>query len=127
MQKKTIMVVDDEYVILETVQEILKEGGYNVITSLSGAGALVTLKKTKIDLILIDVMMPGMGGLELTRRIREEIKLKDLNIIYLSIITLSEAQKKKLKKFKILDYIQKPFDPEDLVRRVNKIIKKSEG
>jgi CheY-like chemotaxis protein len=124
MPKKTIMVIDDEYIILESVKEILKKEGYDVITALSGAEALSMLKKTKVDLILTDLMMPNMGGLELTRKIREEAKLKNIDIMYLSVITLSEEQKKKLKRFKILGYIQKPFDSEDLIKSVNKTIKK---
>ena len=123
MVKKTIMVVDDEYLILETVEEILKKEGYKVVTALSGKDALRKLKR-EIDLVLIDILMPDMGGLELTKKIRENEKFKNINLAFLTILTFSRVQKRELKKFRILDYIQKPFDNEDLVKRVNKIINK---
>jgi DNA-binding response OmpR family regulator len=121
------LVVDDEGAILESVKAVLKQEGYEVITALSGAEALDMLKKTKVDLILTDVMMPNMGGLELTRKIREDTELKDVIILVLSIIAFSELQKYKLKKLGILDYIQKPFTNAELVSKVNNIIKKLKG
>ena len=126
MVKKTLMVVDDEYLILETVEEILKKEGYEVITALSGKDALRKLKKD-IDLVLIDILMPKMSGLELTKKIREDEKFKDINLAFLTILTFSRDQKRELKKFRILDYIQKPFDNKDLVKRVNKIINNKKG
>ena len=122
MPKKTIMIVDDEYLILETVQDILKKAGFNVITALSGDEALKKLKKSKADLALIDVMMPGMGGIELTKKIRMDKNIKNIDIAFLSVLTFSELQKYKLKKYKILDYIQKPFERKELIARINKII-----
>ena len=123
MEKKTILVVDDEYLILETVEEILIKEGYRVVTALSAKDALRKLKKD-IDLVLIDILMPKMSGLELTKKIREDEKFKDINLAFLTVLTFSRAQKRELKKFRILDYIQKPFDNKDLVKRVNKIINK---
>lgn len=123
MPKKTIMLVDDEYLILETESEILKDSGYNVVTALSGKEAIKKLKKAKVDLALLDIMMPGMSGIELTKKIREKQEFKELKIAYVSIIPLTQSQKNELKKFRILDYIQKPFEPKDLVKRVNKLIK----
>lgn len=117
------MLVDDEYLILETESEILKDSGYNVVTALSGKEAIKKLKKAKVDLALLDIMMPGMSGIELTKKIREKQEFKELKIAYVSIIPLTQSQKSELKKFRILDYIQKPFEPKDLVKRVNKLIK----
>lgn len=121
MAKKTILVVDDEYLILESIKEILKKAGYNIITALNGEEALIKLKEQKIDLALIDVMMPGMGGIELVKKIRQDKKMQNLKIAFISVLTFSELQKYKLKKFKIIDYIQKPFERKELTARVNKI------
>ena len=124
MSKKTIMIVDDEALILESVGEILSKEGYNVIKALSGPEALAKLRKRKVNLVLTDVMMPSMGGIELTKKIRKDPEFKDINLAFLTIISFSKDQKQKLKNFKISDYIQKPFDSEDLIKRVNKITKK---
>ena len=77
-----------------------------------------------MDLALVDVLMSKMSGLELVKMIRGESKLKDLKIAFLTVLTFSDAQKKEIEKLKISDHIQKPFDNEDLLRRVNKMIGK---
>jgi len=123
MAKKTILVVDDEYLILNTVKDILIQEDYNVITALSGKEALKKLKIEKVDLAILDIMMPVMGGLELTKQIREDSKLKNIKIVYLSALTFSKNQKQKLKKYNILAYIQKPFEYLELIKIVDNIIR----
>jgi CheY-like chemotaxis protein len=127
MPKKMIMVVDDEYLLSRTVQELLEKEGYNVITASSGAQALATLRKTKVDLVLVDILMPGMSGLELVKAIRANSTLKDLKLAFLSVVNFSQEQMKNIKKLNILDHIQKPFDNEDLIKRVNKMLKERKG
>lgn len=122
MQIKTIMVVDDSYVLLKTVKEALESSGFHVITAQSGEEALRKLKEAKVDLALLDIIMPSMSGLDLTTKIKEDKKFKNLKIAFLTILNFSENQKKSLKKYNILDYIQKPFDNEDLIRRVKKMV-----
>lgn len=127
MPKKMIMVVDDEYLLAKTVQELLEKAGYSVITASSGAQALATLRKTKVDLVLVDILMPSMSGLELVKAIRANRELKDLKLAFLSVVNFSQEQMKNIKKLNILDHIQKPFDNEDLIRRVNKMLKEQKG
>jgi len=127
MSKKMIMVVDDEYLLARTVQELLEKAGYSVITASSGAQALATLRKTKVDLVLVDILMPSMSGLELVKAIRANSELKDLKLAFLSVVNFSQEQMKNIKKLNILDHIQKPFDNEDLIRRVNKMLKEQKG
>ena len=127
MAKKTVMIVDDDHIILRVIADILDKEGYKVITALDGPEALRKLKKAKPDLILLDVLMPGMSGIDLLKKIRANPKLKNLNIVILTILTFTRAQKKALKKFKILSYIHKPFDNKELVKMVNKMIKKSKA
>ena len=66
--------------------------------------------------------MPGMSGREVCEKIRENPKTKDLKVVFLTVAKFSEAGKDALKKMKVLDYITKPFDNEDLLRRVKKVI-----
>lgn len=122
MQTKTIMVVDDSYVLLKTVKEALESSGFHVITAQSGEEALRKLKEAKVDLALLDIIMPSMSGLDLTTKIKEDKKFKNLKIAFLTILNFTENQKKSLKKYNILDYIQKPFDNEDLIRRIKKMV-----
>jgi len=121
MVKKKIMVVDDEKVLIELVKAVLEEEGFQVIGINSGEECLEKLEKVKPDLILMDMMMPGMSGRETTERIRKNPKTKNLKIVFLTVAQFSEIGRDALKKLNILDYITKPFDNAELVRRVKKL------
>ncbi|MEM5871249.1 MAG: response regulator [Candidatus Aenigmatarchaeota archaeon] len=122
MVKKKIMIVDDEANLRELVSAILEQEGYEVITAEDGKDALEKLKKVKPDLILLDMMMPGMSGREVCERIRADPKTKDLKVAFLTVARFSEIGKSELKKMNVIDYITKPFDNQDLVKRVKKIV-----
>lgn len=114
---KTIMIVDDEYDILDTVKTILEKENFKVITAVNGDDCLKQLKKEKPDLILMDIMMPGTPVNEVVK------KIKNIKIAYLSVVKLSEAEKEELLAFpNIVDYIEKPFNIKNLVKRVRKIV-----
>lgn len=113
---KTVMVVDDEQDIRETVQAVLENNGYKVILAVNGDDCLEKLKKTTPDLVLLDIMMPGTPVKEIVPKIKTKIA-------YLSVVRTSEAEKEELIKSKnIVDFIQKPFDINDLLRRVKRIV-----
>ena len=116
------MIVDDEENLVELVKAIFEQEGYEVIPAYSGKECLEKLEKVKPDLILMDVMMPEMTGKETTKKIRENPKTKNLKVAFLTVVRLSEIGKEELKKLNVLDFITKPFDNEDLVRRVKKIL-----
>jgi CheY-like chemotaxis protein len=120
--KKKIMIVDDEENLVELVKAIFESEGYEVIPAYSGKECLEKLEKVKPDLILMDMMMPGMTGKETTKKIRENPKTKNLKIAFLTVVRLSEIGMEELKKLNVLDFITKPFDNEDLVRRVKKLL-----
>jgi len=119
---KTIMIVDDEKDIRSAVKTVLSDAGYSVITASSGQEVLNRLAKALPDLVLIDMFMPIMSGRELCEKIREDEKLKNLKLAFLTVAEFSSSGKTELKKLKILDYIVKPFVNEDLVRRVKKMV-----
>ena len=121
MGKKKIMVVDDEENLLELVKAVLEQEGFEVITASNGPECLEKLKKVKPDLILLDVMMPGMSGREVLEKIRENSKTRNLKVAFLTVVRYSEMGKKDLEKLHVLDYITKPFDNKELVRRVKKM------
>ncbi|MEM7815922.1 MAG: response regulator [Candidatus Aenigmatarchaeota archaeon] len=124
MPKKKIMIVDDEESLVELVRAIFGQEGFEVIYAYSGAECLEKLKTEKPDLILMDMMMPGMSGRETTEKIRKNPKTKDLKIVFLTVARFSEVGKDSLKGLNVLDYITKPFDNKDLVKRVKKALGK---
>ena len=114
---KTIMVVDDEKDIRDTIQTILEKAGYKVITAVNGDDCLKKLRKEKPDLIIMDVMMPGTPVRDIVP------KITGTKIAYLSIVKISEAERESLLKTKnVVDFIQKPFSVEELLKRVKKIV-----
>ena len=114
---KTILVVDDEPDIRESVKMILETRGYNVLTAIDGDDCLKKLKEGNLDLILLDIMMPGTSISEVVKHI------KDVKIAFMSVVRISEAKKKGLcTQDNIIDFIQKPFDVGDLIGRVELIL-----
>jgi len=120
--KKKIMVVDDEETLVELVKAVLEQEGLEVISADSGKECLKKLDKAKPDLILMDMMMPAMSGRETVEKIRKNSKTKDLKIAFLTVVRFSDIGKDALKNLNVLDYITKPFDNDDLVERVKKLV-----
>ena len=118
----TVLVVDDEPDIRDSVKTLLEQEGYAVETAENGPQFIEKAKKSVPDLVLLDIMMPGMGTREILERLKEEsIKVK---IIFLTVVRLSEGEKNILLKMaNIVDYITKPFDLNDLIGRVRKAAK----
>lgn len=96
--------------------------GYDVVTASDGEDCLEKLKKEKVDLVLTNMRMPGMSGIRLCEIIRKDDKLKSLKIAIIAAETFSKATEVELEGLDILDYVQKPFDKEDLVKRIKKIV-----
>jgi CheY-like chemotaxis protein len=119
-----ILIVDDEPHLQELVKAIVETGGHSAIVASSGQEALDILKKEKPDLILLDMMMPGMSGRETCEKIRANPKTKDLKVAFLTVARFSETGKSVLDKMNVIDYITKPFDNDDLLLRVNKALAK---
>ena len=120
---KKILIVDDEADICESIKTLLEDAGFYVETVSSGPEALENLRKNaNFDLVLIDFFMPEMSGRELLEKIREDSKLRELKCAFLTVAEFSGRGIGELKKLHSLDYIKKPFDNEDLVRRVKKMV-----
>jgi len=114
---KTIMIVDDEPDNVTTVRAVLSKAGYKVLDAKNGDDCLRKLPKQNVDLVLMDIMMPGTPVREVVE------KIKGTKIAYLSVVRLSEAEREELLKSKnIVDFIQKPFDIDDLAARVKKAV-----
>lgn len=118
MAKKEIMIVDDEPALLTLVSELLTSNGYSVVTCMNGKECLKKLGTSKPELILMDMMMPGMTGRETVEQIRKNPKTKSLKIIFVTVARFSDIGRTELKKLGVLDYITKPFDNDELLKKV---------
>jgi len=119
--KYHILVVDDDDRIRELIKEYLDENGFIVSTSNSANEAKVRLECFKFDLIVLDVMMPGQNGFELTKEIK---KNSSVPIILLTAKGEVESRIECL-ELGADDYLGKPFEPKELLLRIKNIIKKS--
>ena len=119
--KYHILVVDDDDRIRELVKEYLNENGFIVSTGNSAEEAKTRLEYFKFDLIVLDVMMPGQNGFELTKEIK---KYSSVPIILLTAKSEVESRIEGL-ELGADDYLGKPFEPKELLLRIKNIIKKS--
>jgi DNA-binding response OmpR family regulator len=119
---KKILVVDDEPNTAQLIKNALISHGFDVTIAMDGVSALSILEKEKFDLVTLDMIMPGMSGREVCENIRKNQKTKNHKVIFITIARFSEIGKKVLSDMDVLDYITKPFDNDDLARRVTKII-----
>ena len=114
MDAETILVVDDNREIVYSISELLKYEGYQVVKAYDGMEALEALEREKIDLILLDVMMPKMNGLSALMKLRERSKIP---VIILSAKT-EESDKVSGLVLGADDYVEKPYQPAELTARV---------
>lgn len=117
-----ILVVDDEERNVELVEAYLVPLKYTVITALDGEAALKVLSENEIDLVLLDVMMPGMDGFEVTRRIRADEKNRLLPIVLLTALSETSDRVKGIDAG-CDDFISKPFDKAELLARIKTLLK----
>jgi two-component system, sensor histidine kinase and response regulator len=114
----TLLVVDDNKENLKVVGNLLKEFHYKIAFATSGHEAMEILSVTPVDLILLDIMMPGMDGFEVCFLIKQDTKLKDIPIIFLTAKTDTEDIVTGFLSGGV-DYITKPFKKEELICRIN--------
>jgi diguanylate cyclase (GGDEF)-like protein len=117
MKNKTILIVDDTISNLDILGELLEQ--YDVIDAISGEDAIDILQDEKVDLILLDIMMPEMDGFEVCKILKKNINTKDIPIIF---ITAKVDEESIARAYDIggTDYVAKPFRPKELLSRVKK-------
>jgi signal transduction histidine kinase len=118
---KTVMVVDDEPDTVEYLSTLLREEGYGVLTATSGEEALEILSRQPADLVLLDLKMPGMDGIEVCRRIKGDPKLKGINVQM--VTARSDEPMIKLSYQAGADgYVVKPFDLNTFLNRLSSLL-----
>ena len=118
--RPAVLLVDDDHTLLTVLARRLSREGYQVQTAASGQAALRALQGGWPAILVVDLMMPGMDGFELCRRVKQ---IADLPIIVLSAVDASEAKVSALELY-AEDYVTKPFDPDELVARVQRVLRR---
>src|SRR5512137_3154967 len=120
---KKILVVDDEPKIVQLVRDYLERAGFGVLVASNGKNALAVSRSEKPDLIILDLGLPEMDGLDVTRALR-----KDSNVPILMLTARSEETDKLIGlELGADDYITKPFSPKELVARVRVVFRRMEA
>jgi two-component system alkaline phosphatase synthesis response regulator PhoP len=120
---KKILVIDDEPKIVEICQDYLRAAGFEVVSAGDGLQGLTTARREKPDLVVLDLMMPGMDGLDVCRGLRRE---GNTPIIMLTA-RVEESDKLVGLELGADDYITKPFSPRELVARVRVVLRRVSG
>ena len=119
-----ILIVDDEdhlRMLIEQTLEDLEDEGVALLTASNGQEALEMIIEEKPNLVFLDVMMPKMNGIEVCRRVKQELKLNDVFIIILTAKG-QELDKQKGKEVDADIYMTKPFDPDELLAKARQVL-----
>jgi DNA-binding response OmpR family regulator len=119
--RPAVLLVDDDLTLLSVLSRRIERAGYVTRTAPSGPAALKQLESNWPALMVVDLMMPGMDGFELCRRVKQ---LADLPIIVLSAVDASEAKVSALELY-AEDYVTKPFDPDELIARIQRVLRRA--
>jgi len=123
MSKTRLMIVDDEVDLLAELKPLMERSGYEVLSAINGEQALEIAAREKLDLIVLDMIMPKIDGRNVLRRLRESnnwtpvILLTKVNVPAERILSLQEGAD---------DYLNKPFDPLELVARVQAVLRRTQ-
>lgn len=121
--EKTILIVEDEFRMRELISDYLRQDGYKVLESDNGMDALEVFEKNKVDLILLDIMLPRMDGFAVCRSVRK----KDPRVLIIMLTARSEEYDKLMGyEFGADDYVTKPFSLKVLIAKVNALLKRTQ-
>lgn len=123
MAKKTILVVDDEKDLLDLIEYNLKKEGFNVLKAENGKEGIDIAKEHKPDLVLMDIMMPKMDGMEAVETMRGDEELKSIPIIFLTARSDEKTEVEGLNKGGD-DYITKPISTTKLISRIKAVLRR---
>ena len=116
-----VLVVDDEPNILLSLEFLMKKNGYNVFVGRDGKEALETVEKENIDLIILDIMMPEVDGLEVCKRLKSNQSTAQIKVIFLSAKIKEEEIQAGYEAGADM-YITKPYSTRDIVNKVKELI-----
>ena len=118
---QTILVVDDEPQIIKVVRGYLEQAGFRVVTASDGPGALAQYRREKPDLVVLDLNLPGLDGIDVARLIRAH----DATPIVMLTARADESDRLVGLELGADDYVVKPFSPKEVVARVRAVLRRS--
>jgi len=123
MQKKRILIIEDDKHISKLVKYNLEKAGFECLTAISGEEAFKILERWLADLILLDVMLPGIDGFEACRHIKQEEKFKNVPVV---MLTAKGEEVDRIVGLELGadDYIVKPFSPRELILRIKAVLRR---
>jgi two-component system, OmpR family, phosphate regulon response regulator PhoB len=123
MGKTRVLVVEDDKNIAKLIKYNVEKEGFTCLNAYTGEDAMETLSKGRADIVVLDIMLPGMDGLEVCRKIRQEKALSGLPII---MLTAKGEEVDRIVGFELGadDYMVKPFSPRELILRIKAILKR---
>jgi len=117
-----ILVADDDRLILKMIYEILTGAGHDVVLAQDGKDALEKVNQEKPDLIVLDIILPGLLGTEILDELKEQRESAEIPVLLISSRFASmEDDPDLLEQFKGDDFLHKPFEPEDLIEKINEL------
>jgi CheY-like chemotaxis protein len=116
----TILIVDDEFSLVDSISEVLQYEGHRVLAAATGAEGLEVLERERPDLILLDQMMPVLGGIEMLTRLRADVRHHDL-----VVVLMSAAPVRTVPGLSWEGLLRKPFDVGTLLQTVGEALKKA--
>ena len=119
-----ILYIEDERPMIELVRESLKFAGYEVVGVTSGEQGLTQMQARTPDLLLLDMMMPGLSGWDVYRSMKADARLAEVPVIVITTKVMSQGRKIVEDLPPVDDYITKPFNPERLIRSVQNLLPK---
>ncbi len=126
MPREHVLVVDDEEDVLELIRYNLERAGYRVSCAASGEEALALARRTGPDVILLDLMLPGVDGLDVCRQLRADAATRDIPVVMVSARG-EEADVVAGLELGADDYVTKPFSPRVLLSRVKAVLRRRRG
>ena len=124
MAKRKILVVDDEPQIVESLKFRLEANNYEVITAFDGEEGLEKAKATKPDLIILDIIMPGMDGTVMATALKDDSNTEHIPVIFLTCLVKKAEEKKAEDRIGHDFIIAKPFEAEELLSMIQKALSK---
>jgi DNA-binding response OmpR family regulator len=121
-EKKVVVCIEDEPEMIALVELILGRKGFELIGAVGGREGLDIVRKVKPDLILLDLMMPDMGGWEVYQQVKADPELKDIPVIVVTAKAQSIDKVLGIHIARVDDYVTKPFGPQELLQSVNRVL-----